>query len=159
MPLDTQSRNLQPEPALLPLGASSGLAKNFQCSTIDPVNPDGPRVEVIIPAELIERVYKYDPTQFENFRCAKIVLDDPKRIFAGVRPINDGWWCYTGRPSRWHIREEVTVDFPRSLIFAVYINSRHEVYEFRAEKADPVDNLNPIGWETRFGGLVWTSTS
>ena len=128
--------------------------------TIDPRNPAGPRVPATIPNDLISRAYKYDTVQFENIRLAVIeVLDDPKRIFTGIRELNEGGWCYVGRPKAWCVREGRIVPFPSNLVYAVYMNDRMWVFEWRAERADSEDLLSPIDWKNRFAGRVWTSNS
>ncbi|MBN1488454.1 MAG: hypothetical protein JXA69_00935 [Phycisphaerae bacterium] len=135
------------------------MARDFLTNTINPKDPDGPWTGVTIPGFLIERCYKDNPTRYQNFRVVKTVLDDPKRIFSGVRVYNQGGWCYTGRPEQWHIREQVTAPFPAHLVFAVYLNPNMVVYEFRAEVADEEDPMSPRGWQDRYGGLIWKSIS
>jgi hypothetical protein len=49
------------------------------------------------------------------------------------------------------------VPFPHDKVFAVYINSRMQVYECRAEFIAEDDPLAPIDWQTRFRGLTWKS--
>ncbi len=132
---------------------------NYVCETIDPENPGGPKVGVIILADYYTRLYKYSPVQYENLRAVKWVLTHPGRIFWGVRMYSEGGWCYVGRPDEWHIRQNVIVPFPRHLVFAVYVNPRRELFEYGAEKVDPDDPLNPIDWQGRYGGLIWKSTS
>jgi len=136
------------------------LAGDFTFHTIDPRNPTGRKVRVILPGELIDRYYKYTYVAYENFRAAKHVLENPQRIFTGIREFNEGeWWCYTGRPERWHVAEAVTAPFPKNRVFAVYLNSRMIVYECRSEPAAEDDSMCPLDWQNRYGGLVWKSTS
>jgi len=96
---------------------------------LDPEDPEGPRVQAVLPGRLISYYYKFHPVNYENLRAAKFVLEHPKRLFAGIRAFNEGGWCFTGRPETWHIREDVTAPFPANLVFAVYLNSRCFVYE------------------------------
>ncbi len=135
------------------------MAKDFIFKTIDPVNPSGPQVDVILPGDLIERFYKHTPVRFENLRAMKYVLDNPERIFFGVRQYNEGGWCYTGRPERWCIRERIEVPFPKNKVFAVYVNPNMRIYECRAELAASDDPANPLDWQDRYGGLIWKNTS
>jgi hypothetical protein len=136
------------------------LAADYECETIDPNNPTGPKVKAIFPADYTLRLYKYSPVDYENLRAAEHVLKNPKRIFFGVRAFNDGdWWCYTGRPTEWCIREGLVVPFPKDKVFAVYLSPRLRVFECRAEYVDRDDPLCPVDWQTRYRGLTWPSTS
>ena len=89
------------------------MGKDFQLETMDPRNLPHGRAIVTIPHGLILRFYKYHPADWENFRAAKEVLENPKRIFAGIRAHNEGGWCFTGRPleSMWLNR------FPKTSCF------------------------------------------
>lgn len=135
------------------------MTKNFAIKTRDPRNPENDVVEIIIPGDLIEHYYCNMPVQYENFRVAKTVLESPRRIFSGLRAFNEGGWCYVGRPASWYIRENTIVTFPGGFVFAVYINPRFMLYDFRAEKADPEDTDSPVDWAGRYGALVWKSIS
>jgi len=106
-----------------------------------------------------DHVHKFKPVKYENLRAAKAVLESPKRIFYGIRTYNEGGWCYTGRPTEWTVKERVTASFPDYLVFAVYVNPRLEVFEWRAEPVDDRDPYCPKGWEDRYRGLIWKSTS
>jgi hypothetical protein len=136
------------------------LADDFTCKTVDPDNPTGPRVDAVFPGGYTSRLYKCSPVDFENLRAAKYVLENPERIFFGVRDFNDGdWWCYTGRPPEWYVKENVTAPFPKNKVFAVYLNPRMQVYGCTAEHAADDDPLCPVNWQTRYRGLRWKSTS
>ena len=135
------------------------MTADFTCKTLDPSNPDGPKVDAIFPGGYTLRLYKYSPVAYENLRAAKYVLENPKRVFFGLREFNEGGWCYTGRPPEWHIREKIVVPFPRDKVFAVYLNPRMQVYECRAEYAADDDPLSPVNWETRYEWPIWKSTS
>ena len=135
------------------------MAADYACKTRNPEDPEGDRIDVIFPAELTQRFYKFTPVRYWNLTAAKAVLDDVKRIFWGIREFNPGGWCFTGRPEVWYIRQDVTATFPEHLVFAVYLNPRNRVYECRAERASDDDQYSPIDWRDRFGGLKWESTS
>lgn len=135
------------------------MARDFHFTTIDPRDPTGPKIEVVLPGQLIDFYYKHYVTRFLNLEAAKCVLDDPKRIFFGVREYNEGGWCYVGRPERWYIRPNVDATFPQHLVFAVYVNPRMHIYECRAEMAAQDDPLSPVDWQNRYRGLVWKTTS
>ena len=135
------------------------MADDFACDTIDPKNPDGPKVKAIFPGWYTLRLFKYLPVRYENLRAAKYVLEQPSRIFFGVREYSQGGWCCAGRPIEWYIRENVVVPFPEDKVFAVYLNPMMRVYECRAEHADSADPLSPRDWERRYRGLIWKSTS
>src|SRR5438132_894982 len=100
------------------------MAKDFFTKIINPDDPKGPRVDAVIPYRLILTYYKYYPVRYENFRAARHVLENPERIFTGIRQFNEGGWCFTGRPQRWYINETTNVPFPSHLVFAVYLNPR-----------------------------------
>jgi len=135
------------------------VAADFACKTIDPGNPAGPMTDAIFPGTYTLRLYKNSPVDYENLRAPKYVLEDPKRIFFGVRVFNQGGWCYTGHPAEWCIRERIIVPFSKDRVFAVYVNPNMRVYECRAEYADPQDPACPIQWQQRYRGLTWKSTS
>lgn len=135
------------------------MAADYECLTLDPSNPGGPRISVVFPASYTLKLYKTAPVRFENLRAARFVLENPQRIFFGVREYNEGGWCYTGCPTEWFIRERIVVPFPPGHVYAVYINPRMRVYECRGERADEADPLSPVDWEKRYRGLVWRSTS
>jgi hypothetical protein len=135
------------------------VAADYACKTIDPSNPTGPKVDAIFPGDYTLRLYKYSPVDYENLRAAKYVLEHTERIFFGVREFNEGGWCYTGRPAEWFIKEGVVAPFPDNMIFAVYLNPNMRAYECRAEYVADDDARCPKGWQTRYGGLTWKSTS
>lgn len=132
---------------------------NYMQDIIDPNNPRGPKVKAIIPHWLILKYYKFHPVRYENLRATKHVLENPLRIFTGVRIYNEGGLCFVGRPNQWYIREATQVPFPQDLIFAVYMNPRFHVYECRAEHAASDDPSSPENWQNRYGGLIWRNTS
>lgn len=135
------------------------MATNFSIQIINPENANGPKIEATIPHSLILNCYKFHPVQYENFRAVRFVLENPKRIFAGIREFNEGGWCFTGRPKSWYVKENVAVPFPSKYIFAVFLNSRFIIYEFRAEHIANDDEFCPIDWQNRFQALIWTNTS
>ena len=134
------------------------LAADYKWKTRDPLNPMGDPIEVIFPASLTEKWYKEQPIRYENLRAAKFVLDNVQRIFSGTRRLNDGFWCYTVRPTEWYIKEKVIAPFPNHLVFAVCLDTRMRVYDCRGEFASDDDKLCPKNWRGRYKGLVWKST-
>jgi hypothetical protein len=132
---------------------------NFYHKTLDPNNPTGPKIEVVIPHYIYERFFKYNSIKYENIRAVKEVLDNPLRIFWGIRAHSEGGWCYVGVPTSIYIQENITADFPRDKVFAVYISDNYEVFDWILEYVDDRDNLNPKGWEERYRSLRWKSTS
>ena len=85
---------------------------NYEQETIDPNNPTGPKIKVIIPHSIYERAYKFNSVKYENIRAVKEVLENPKRIFWGIREHNVGGWCYVGRPSTIYVTDAKVIDFP-----------------------------------------------
>ncbi|MCX5771626.1 MAG: hypothetical protein NTZ09_15340 [Candidatus Hydrogenedentes bacterium] len=137
------------------------MTANYKLKAINPVNPQGPKTDITIPGDLIERYFKYDSVRFDNLEAAKHVLENTVLIFSGVRMFNKGGWCYVGYPEMWTIRENVTAPFPRNMVFAVYVNALMVLYECRAEIAEKIEGeeqLYPKDWKNRYGGLIWKST-
>ena len=134
------------------------MAADYACKTINPSDPDGPKIDAIFPGDLTTRYYKYSPVRYQNLKAAKFVLEHTDRIFFGVREFNEGGWCYTARPAQWHIRENTTAPFPNDMVYAVYLNPNMRVYECRAERAAQDDPKCPVDWQNRYRGLTWKST-
>jgi hypothetical protein len=135
------------------------MPNNFPIDIINPNNPAGEKVQAIFPYAWFSHLYKFYPIRYKNLEVAKFVLQNPKRIFSGIRHYNQGGWCFTGKPVLWHIRENVQAPFPDNLIFTVYLNPRLYIYEARAENCANDDNLCPEDWKNRYGGLIWKSIS
>lgn len=135
------------------------MGMDFQIDAVDPRDPLNARTKIIIPHSVYLNIYKYYPVRYENLRVAKEVLQNPKRIFSGIRTYNEGGWCFTGRPKEWYINEKQIVPFPDYLIFAVYINPALCLYECRAEDAAEDDPESPKDWQKRYGALIWKSIS
>lgn len=131
---------------------------NYEQETLDPNNPAGPKIKVVIPHFIYLRSYMYDPVQHENVRAVKEVLENPKRIFWGIREHNEGGWCYVGRPQTIYVMPTKVIDFPKDKVFAVYINSRLVVFDWCLEYADSEDKMNPKGWKDRYRSIKWKST-
>lgn len=132
--------------------------RDFEIAIRNPEDPEGTKVQATLPAYLATKAYKDDPIQFANLVAAKHVVENPVRIFYGVRQYNQGGWCYTGRPAQWDIREGVTVPFPPNLIYAVYLNPRLTIYAWTAHKVAGDDALSPEDWQNRYEGLTWKAT-
>jgi hypothetical protein len=139
---------------------SSGKPGYYEIETIDPKNPAGRRINVFLPLDLAIKFLKTRRTRYMNLTCAKQVLNNPQRIFEGIREYEQGGWCYAGKPTEWYVGDVAEVPFPDGLVFAVYVNRRLEVYHWRAEKCDRDDRFCPIDWRTRYGGgMIWPITS
>ena len=132
---------------------------DYYIDILNPEDPQGPKVRATIPHRIILNYYKYHPVRYENFRAAKYVLENPARVFSGVRQFNEGGWCFAGKPQSWYIRPDVQAPFPNNLVFAVYLNSRLDIYEARAEKAAIDDTLCPENWQGRYQALIWKTIS
>ena len=131
------------------------MAANYLCKTVNPENPNGPKIDAVFPAEYTAKLFKFWPVDYQNLRAAKYVLENVERIFFGVRDFNEGGWCFTARPKDWYIRERIEVPFPKDKLFAVYLNPRMYVYECRAEFVADDDSFCPVDWQTRYRGLTW----
>lgn len=137
----------------------SGRARNYPCRTLNPEDPSGPKIDAVFPHALYSKLYKYSPVRYENLRAAKYVLENPERIFSGIREYETGGWCYTGRPEVWYVKPDVEAPFPEDKVFAVYMRTNMLIFECRAVCADDIDPMCPVGWEDRYGGLIWKNTS
>ena len=138
---------------------SANRAQRYLFKVINPKDPTGPKIDAIITSDIYSRCYKYNPIRYENLRAAKYVLENTERIFGSIRKFNEGGWCYTGKPYEWCIKEGVIVPFPNNKIYAVYLNPNMYVYEWRAEHAADDDPMAPVGWENRYGAIIWKNTS
>lgn len=65
---------------------------------LNPLDPTGARIDAVFPGDLALRYFKYSPVRYMNLIAAKFVLENPQRIFYGVREFNEGGWCYTAVP-------------------------------------------------------------
>lgn len=123
--------------------------------------PTGQKIEIRIEYGFWDYLLKYQPVKFVNIETAFKVLNNPNRIFSGIkRPIstNADTLCFAGIPDTWYLREDLEVSFPDNLVYAVYLNSRKSIYDFRAEEADFEDRLIPKNWKLRYGGLLWKNS-
>ena len=129
--------------------------------TIDPRNPTGPKIPAVFPNNILRYAHQRNTVRFWNVRAAVAVLENPKRIFSGLRELNPGWWCYVGRPETWCLEEgphgPIFKPFPERLVFTVLLNDRMWVYDWLAELSDSEDSLSPAGWRDRYQALTWKS--
>jgi len=131
----------------------------YRFQIVNPETPEGERIEAVLPLDLVRHWFKCSYVRYCNLVVADKVLQNPKRIFKGVRDYEQGGYCFVGKPETWHIRPRIEVPFPKELVFAVYVNPRMIVYEARAEKAASDDQMCPKDWQERYGDLLWVSTS
>src|SRR2546423_1675427 len=122
------------------------MSHDYFTEIINPNDPLGTRIPAMIPYRLILKYYKFYPVRYENLRAAKQALENPLRIFSGVRQFNEGGWCFTARPVSWYIKENVQAPFPGNFVYAVYLNPRFIVYECRAEQSANDDINSPDDW-------------
>ena len=124
--------------------------------TIDPLDPcSGNTTKVKFHRGFLDHLSKDKPVDFFNLKTATRVLDAPNRISYGLRQLNEGGWCYVGKPNEWWLREAVIVPFPPNMVFAIYLSDDLIVYNFRAEYTDPIDELSPLNWAERYERLIW----
>jgi len=120
----------------------------------------GEKTDIRIEEDYCRHLYKNIRTSYENLRAAKYVLENPKRIFSGIlRSVTSDGQCFVGKPERWYINPTDTAPFPKNKVFLVFLTTRMQLYNFRAELSDLEDPLSPIDWKNRFGGVLWKSTS
>lgn len=132
---------------------------NYYQEVIDPRNPLGPKIKVVIPHYIYNRAFKYNPVKYSNLMAAKEVLENPKRIFWGIREHNEGGWCYVGLPTKLCVRPDEWIDYPDDKVFAVYVNSEMIVFDWITEYLDDENDMSPRGWKERYRSLIWKSTS
>ncbi len=135
------------------------MANDYFINIINPLDPAGEPTRARIPHRVYLQYFKFYPVRYENLRATKHVLENPLRIFSGVRAFNEGGWCFTGRPISWYIRPDVVVPFPAELVFCVYLNARLSMYEARADKGATDDPDCPAAWQNRYQELVWKRIS
>jgi hypothetical protein len=135
------------------------MPQNALIDIINPEDVNGPKIKAVLSHTFYLRMYKFSPVKYENLVAAKYILENPQRIFSGVRQFNDGGWCFTGRPNSWYVTKDVRVPFPEHLVFAVYLNAAFNLYEARGERSANDDKLCPIDWQKRYQALVWKNTS
>jgi hypothetical protein len=131
---------------------------SYLVQTINPENPTGDKIDVIITEKNLDYWFAHKPVKFQNLiTCGKQVLANPKRIYRGLRELSEGGWCYVGKPDTWFLTVDQEVPFPNNKVFALFVNDRMYLYDFVAELCDPEDPISIINWRTRFGGRVWSS--
>lgn len=117
--------------------------------------------EIRLEPSYYDRLLIYHPTHFMNLFAVHKVLNNPQRIFSGVRrpvTLGDEKFCVVGKPNKWYITETDLVPFPSDKVFTVYLNERFSIYEFGADAADYEDRASPKGYKNRFGELEWTNS-
>lgn len=124
---------------------------------------DGKDVEIRIEPNYYKHLLIYWPNDFKNLEIAYEVLQNPNRIFSGLkRPYSNSSnkLCIVGKPRYWYVgKESIYIPFPTNLVYLVFLNERKSLYEFRAEKSDIGDPLSPENWENRFRELIWKKNS
>ena len=116
--------------------------------------PDGPEIEIRIEPKVYDRLRLYNPTDFMNLLTCREVILNPGKIFSDLkRPLSDSkdFLCVAGRPKTWYVTETKKAPFPSDLVFLVFLNDRHSIYEFRAEALDGTDEFCPENYDWRFG--------
>lgn len=135
------------------------MAKGFySVQTVDPEDPTN-IIEVLFPRDLAMQYGKTKPVRLKNVEAAVEVLESPQRIYRGIRTRNPGGWCYVGRPEQIYVKPYCKADLPDHLLFAVYVSSDYHIYEWRPDKVDSDDPLEPINADSRFEGIAWQRTS
>jgi hypothetical protein len=121
---------------------------------------DGSKREIRVEPKYYEYLLKYLPTDFLNLFTAYEVVNNPNRIFSGLKRLysdSSRKLCIAGKPHNWYIgkNEETAAPFPQNLVYLVFLNERNSIFEFRAEEADTEDPLSPKDWKDRFAKLLW----
>ena len=97
---------------------------------------------VRLPADVALKIVKYGPESkfyelrgdssplMEGSSVAEVLLD-PVAIFGGIREHQGGGFCYAGKASQRWTNGGARCPPPPAMVFAVYLNARYEVYEWR----------------------------
>ncbi len=125
---------------------------------VDPRNPTGPHCTLYVSESSLLRDYKYRPLLAMNLITGAKVLQTPDVIFKGIRKEQEpGFgYCFTGRPSAWHVSGGATAPFPRDLVYCVFVSTGLVVYHWRADGGvDSEHGIVPVDWENRFEEVLW----
>jgi len=126
--------------------------------TLEAINPkDGKPISVYIPQTLIVNRGKRSFGEAYTIRdIIPYVLKTPTSIFEGLRDERDedrttsGWRCYCGIPSMSYNSKGESYQTKPGLVFLVFVNSEHVVYNWRWEQADQNHDRFPEDHENRF---------
>ncbi len=125
---------------------------------------DDKEVEIRIEPKTYHFLKIYRPNDFLNLSTVYEVLNNPNRIFAGLKrqhSNSNNKLCVVGKPKNWYIggNDSSITPFPPNLVYLVFLNERNSIFEFRAEKADTEDALSPEDWKNRFSKRIWKKDS
>lgn len=99
---------------------------------------------------------RYGPASkfFETFSIPP-TLKKPSAIFRGLeREELENGYCYAGVPQFRRV-EDKSIPPPDGMVFAVYVNSLFQVFEWRWEKMEPTEWGHPKDFLTRFAEKLW----
>ncbi len=137
----------------------------FRIKTLNPVDPLQEKVDVKVPRDLIAELFRRGhKTKYMNLEAAREVLEGSPSIFIGIRMetgigMERGGYCYAGRPSMLYNGSGKLVEFPSDKVYAVYVSTEMELYEWRDEYADKDDPEFPINWRERYASCKWKNIS
>jgi len=164
---------------------SSGCADRRGFVRIDDVQHPhgGAPVAGWFAQSLLKNWAKHRPTDVKNCELAILTLQQPDRVYRGVRELPDfvanqvdgptepgfteGWYCY----SRQFKGREVCVaafrkryarkldyeceEFPLDKVYVAYLDASLQVFGHEVVEADEADGCAPEGPEDRFGERTW----
>ena len=126
----------------------------YEFDAVDPANIKE-RMSVRVEHSHFNFWHKYRYLKCLNLWAAKQVLANPTRIFIGIRRAFDqNGWCYVGKPATWFVREDAEINFPKDLVYMVFVNERKSLFDHYAEDCDILDQSSPADWENRFGDVI-----
>jgi hypothetical protein len=125
-----------------------------------PHDPGNGRIMVRAEARTMRFLSVRSPGKCHDVRIARTVLEDPRRIYSGIRPdeVDDWGWCYVS-PYNSHFSERgKEVDLEGEWLFLAFISPRYTLLEWGLERPTEGDPLLPESANIRFGQLVWPTT-
>lgn len=120
-----------------------------------PTNPDDTVTAYVDETLLSELEEK--PQRTQNIRTAIDVLKNPLLVAETFRHEKKSGYCYTGLPKYYYYSRDVRAPIPEGKVFAVFLDTRYHMFEWRLERCDPTDRFLPMisVADIRFGETLW----
>jgi hypothetical protein len=115
--------------------------------------------EFKISTSKIRWLNTHGPTDvFYSLKNVPFTMSEPCAIFKGLeREGQENSYCYVAKPNRRFRGEDQSVAVGEEWVFLVFLSSNLEIFNWRFERADAVDNFVPENYKTRFKKLLWQS--
>lgn len=124
---------------------------------VEGIHPSGQgRCAFRIPKPVIDHFQRNGPAhRFFDVLIIPFILDSPQFIFEGLgRDGHGGSVCYAGIPSHRYQDHDIQVPPYPGMIFLVFANRFHVIFEWRWEKLDSATG-QPFDSTKRFTKLLW----